>query len=238
MRGVYKTDTYFKELVEKSNQDIAHFEELVAKVCAQRGESDRGVRNGFYTLLSRYENRFRILYSEGNHDAVLKHAFLGRLHYYAKTWDKEDGCLELIDVLSLAIALGISIKNEDLSVLLQKIHAANYRDYFVDVLARHLDPTWQGNCQEFICGEEMEIIRRILRSPKDEAVTLLAEYLRNVWYDLHEDCSWYESHKGKGPVYYGYWAFDAVAIVKILGLDDAKLKQEQYYPYDLAHMSF
>ena len=35
--------------------------------------------------------------------------------------------------------------------------------------------------------------------------------------------------------YYGYWSNETAAAVKILGIDDSCLKNQQYYPYDLAH---
>ncbi|MGR5908923.1 PoNe immunity protein domain-containing protein [Bacillus paranthracis] len=39
----------------------------------------------------------------------------------------------------------------------------------------------------------------------------------------------------KEPGYVGYWSFETAAIVKILGLDDTSLKDNNHYPYDLAH---
>jgi len=35
--------------------------------------------------------------------------------------------------------------------------------------------------------------------------------------------------------YYGFWSFDTAALAKILGLDDSALKDNNHYPYDLAH---
>lgn len=53
------------------------------------------------------------------------------------------------------------------------------------------------------------------------------------WYN--EDCGCYETHKSKQNIYYGYWSFEAGAIAKILNLDDSRLKDVPYYPYDLVH---
>jgi len=39
----------------------------------------------------------------------------------------------------------------------------------------------------------------------------------------------------KEPGYYGFWSFDTAALAKILGLDDSALKNNNHYPYDLAH---
>src|SRR5699024_12185645 len=35
--------------------------------------------------------------------------------------------------------------------------------------------------------------------------------------------------------YVGFWSFESAAFAKILGLDDAGLKDNNHYPYDLAH---
>jgi len=32
-----------------------------------------------------------------------------------------------------------------------------------------------------------------------------------------------------------FWSFDTAALAKILGLDDSALKDNNHYPYDLAH---
>lgn len=110
------------------------------------------------------------------------------------------------------------------------------QDYFVDKLLCYLDKTLTNDCQEFLWGDDFEPIRTIMNSTKEEAVLLLADFLKNQWYDLHEDCSWYDSHKSKSNLYCGYWSFDAAAIAKIMELDDSKLRLEQYYPYALMHM--
>ena len=49
------------------------------------------------------------------------------------------------------------------------------------------------------------------------------------------NCRWYDIHKAKEKLYYGYWSFEAGAIAKILNLDDSNLKDVPYYPYDLVH---
>lgn len=55
---------------------------------------------------------------------------------------------------------------------------------------------------------------------------------------------WYQGWKGTWgwddhillpkPVYYGYWAFETVGVVKALGLDDSSFRDNEYYPRDLA----
>ena len=58
---------------------------------------------------------------------------------------------------------------------------------------------------------------------------------QKYWYVGHKNMGWYDIHKAKEKLYYGYWSFEAGAIAKILNLDDSNLKDVQYYPYDLVH---
>jgi len=61
------------------------------------------------------------------------------------------------------------------------------------------------------------------------------KYIVEQWYVGHSDCGWYNSHLSKQKIYSGYWCFEGGAIAKVLGLDDSRLKNQQYYPYDLVH---
>lgn len=70
---------------------------------------------------------------------------------------------------------------------------------------------------------------------KENCVDKLKEYLEKYWYVGHKDMVWYDIHKAKEKLYYGYWSFEAGAIAKILNLDDSSLKDVPYYPYDLVH---
>lgn len=53
-------------------------------------------------------------------------------------------------------------------------------------------------------------------------------YYRNM-----RPCSWYDRHLRKGTGYNGYWAWEAAAIAKILGLDQTMLRRMDYYPGEL-----
>ena len=70
---------------------------------------------------------------------------------------------------------------------------------------------------------------------REKAVEKLKEYLEKYWYVGHKNMGWYDIHKAKEKLYYGYWSFEAGAIAKILNLDDSNLKDVPYYPYDLVH---
>jgi hypothetical protein len=56
-----------------------------------------------------------------------------------------------------------------------------------------------------------------------------------AWYPGMRGTYWHDSHKGKdGGGYFGYWCFEAAAVVRAFGLDDAAIRDDPYYPKDLA----
>lgn len=56
-----------------------------------------------------------------------------------------------------------------------------------------------------------------------------------LWYDKHSDAYWYNSHLSPNDTYCGYWCFEIAALVKIFKINDTKLRDNQYYPYNLVH---
>ena len=56
---------------------------------------------------------------------------------------------------------------------------------------------------------------------------------QGFWYYSHSDEPWYNSHQYEHCGYYGYWSFDTAATCKIKGIYDERLKDLEYFPYDL-----
>ena len=78
-----------------------------------------------------------------------------------------------------------------------------------------------------------KILIDITKLNKEKAEVKMKEYL-DKWYGLHKNDPWYNNHK-KQSGYKGYWCWDAAAVVKIKGLDDASFKDHPHYPYDMVH---
>ena len=54
---------------------------------------------------------------------------------------------------------------------------------------------------------------------------------QGFWYYSHSDAPWYNNHTK--DTYKGYWSFDTAATCKIKGIFDERLKDLEYFPYDL-----
>ena len=59
---------------------------------------------------------------------------------------------------------------------------------------------------------------------------------KKIWYKGHDESHWHGTLENDNLSYYfGYWAWEVAAIVKINGIDDTALKNQKYYPYDAVH---
>ncbi|WP_239827354.1 PoNe immunity protein domain-containing protein [Streptococcus oralis] len=54
---------------------------------------------------------------------------------------------------------------------------------------------------------------------------------QGFWYYSNSDAPWYNNHTK--DTYKGYWSFDTAATCKIKGIYDERLKDLEYFPYDL-----
>lgn len=233
MRDKLRNENYFNTLIEKEKKNIVMFESIVEKSMLEKGELDRGVRNGYNILISSYQKEINLLYSCGENLETIKEYYVKLLFYYSKMWDRKYGYIELIKVLSLAVLFEVN-KNE-LSGLEDKLIAEDFDDYLVNILIKKIDFTWRNSGVEFEFKGVYDCLKRILDNNGEVSCELLKEYLQEKWYDIHKECAWYDSHKSSKSIYYGYWSFEAGAIAKILNIDDSSLKNVPYYPYDLVH---
>ena len=86
------------------------------------------------------------------------------------------------------------------------------------------------NNKNLVYPEHYESLRSIL---KNNSFDSLLSYAENDWFNEELDC--FFSHKSSENLYYGYWCFEVAAIIKKLKIDDRKLANAKFYPYDLAH---
>lgn len=231
MRDKLKNADYFKMLIEREKNDIIMFEGTVKKVMIEKGESDRGVRNGYNILICSYQKMMNLLYSYGEDPEIIKEWYEKLLYYYSKMWDREYGYIELIKILSLAVLFGID--KCKLIELEERLMNENFDDYLVNILVKEIDSSWTKNGTEFEFPGIYDCLKDILENKESSDSSLLKEYLEEKWYGLHKQCAWYNTHKSKQNTYCGYWSFEAGAIAKIIKIDDANLKDVSYYPYDL-----
>lgn len=237
MRDKIKSKVFFEKSLSFTTECINDFEKIMPTVIEKQGENSEGAINGYNALVIYYIKRVNLLYSLGKSIQEIKEDYNKLLNYYAKVWKMDYGYIELVRIISLGILLNINNLNSDFKILENKIKKIGLNDYLLDFLLKSVDSEWELSTETFAYKGIYEDIKAIIENPNGKSKELLKEYLNDKWYEIHNETAWYDSHNSKQNTYYGYWAYEAGAICKILRLDDEELKEQQYYPYDLVHFN-
>ena len=149
-----------------------------------------------------------------------------------KGWNADAGYVTMLWYLSIGVMLECHKELQQLSILLRELSVK-------DKLFSFLVNNTQDYASEKLLWTTpyaglIEVIE-LAKTNKEKAVERLQKYLKKEWYKGHSDCGWYNDHKSKWGVHFGYWSFESGALVKILGLDDSSLQGLPYYPYDMVH---
>jgi hypothetical protein len=226
---------YNKEFIEENREDIKSLEEDTKNGIQRYSKDNKSIIEGTYLANFRYEMEdIRAKYSLGEEISVIEEDFHNAIYDLENTGSREIGYLSLIWMISLGILLETDKKNiERLKKIVDK---KNVNDAVIDFLlcASDIGYTKMTNryYKENPYAKTREIIE-LAQTDKKEASKRLQTYMEKEWFKGHYDYEWKNAHKEPG--YVGYWSFETAALVKILELDDTSLKDNNHYPYDLAH---
>ncbi|MCU5378457.1 PoNi-like cognate immunity protein [Bacillus cereus] len=226
---------YHKEFIEENREDIKSLEEDTKNGIQRYSKDNKSIIEGTYLANFRYEMEdIRAKYSLGEDVSVIEEDFHNAIYDLENTGSREIGYLSLIWMISLGILLETDKKNiERLKKIVDK---KNMNDAVIDFLlyASDIGYTKMTNryYKENPYAKTKEIIE-LAQTDKKEASKRLQTYMEKEWFKGHYDYEWKNAHKEPG--YVGYWSFETAALAKILGLGDTCLKDNNHYPYDLAH---
>ena len=145
---------------------------------------------------------------------------------------------QMLQMISLGQLL--DIPNEKSQSLIDIIDRDNISDNLYEFIIKASSSNRESNRPEEYDLEQSVILKVYdkLRKAKEtedreEASKLVKQFLEKDFYHKHAD--FYGLHNKKYNAYYGYWSFEAAAVVKIMGLDDSSFIDNKYYPKDLIH---
>ncbi|WP_369900853.1 PoNi-like cognate immunity protein [Bacillus manliponensis] len=226
---------YHKEFIEENMEDIKSLTEDTENGVQRYSKDNNSIIVETYLENFRYEMEdIRAKYSLGEDISVIEGNFHNAIDYLERTGSREIGYISLIWIISLGILLETDKKNiERLKKIVDK---KNMNDSVIDFLlcASDIGYTKITNVyfKENPYAKTREIIE-LAQTDKKEASKRLQTYMEKEWFRGHYDYEWKNAHKEPG--YVGYWSFETAALAKILELDDTSLKNNNHYPYDLAH---
>lgn len=178
----------------------------------------------------------RAKYSLGYHPDTMVDEYLEAISDLECIGEKRVGYVNLLWMVALGILFEISTDN--LKRLAAIVKKENVDDALMDFLLKACDIEW-SHCtnhyeKENPYAKTAEIIKVALQgNDKETATKLLENYMVKEWFKGHYDYEWKNAHKEPG--YVGFWSFETAALVKLLKLDDSAIKDNNHYPYDLAH---
>ena len=230
LRDNLNTEIRYKELIQKKTSFVE--EDLHEYQCTgttwdskqELSHFDIILRNANQILISKYSAGYPVL--------ELIPDYLQGVQFMKKGWNADAGYVTMLWYLSIGVMLECHKELQQLSILLKE-HSVK------DKLFSFLVNNTQDYASEKLLWTTpyaglIEVIE-FAKTNKEKAVERLQKYLKKEWYKGHSDCGWYNDHKSKWGVHFGYWSFESGALVKILGLDDSSLQGLPYYPYDMVH---
>ncbi|HDR4559785.1 hypothetical protein COE58_04295 [Bacillus cereus] len=226
---------YHKEFIEENREDIKSLEEDTKNGIQRYSKDNKSIIEGTYLANFRYEMEdIRAKYSLGEDIIVIEEDFHNAIYDLENTGSREIGYLSLIWMISLGILLETNKKN--MERLKKIVDTKNMNDAVIDFLLCASDFGYTNMTNRYYKENPYVKTREIIelaQTDKKAASKRLQTYMEKEWFKGHYDYEWKNAHKEPG--YVGYWSFETAALVKILGLDDTSLKDNNYYPYDLAH---
>lgn len=230
LRDNLNTEIRYKELIQKKTSFVE--EDLHEYQCTgttwdskqELSHFDIILRNAYQILISKYSAGYPVL--------ELIPDYLQGVQFMKKGWNADAGYVTMLWYLSIGVMLECHKELQQLSILLRELSVK-------DKLFSFLVNNTQDYASEKLLWTTpyaglIEVIE-FAKTNKEKAVERLQKYLKKEWYKGHSDCGWYNDHKSKWGVHFGYWSFESGALVKILGLDDSSLQGLPYYPYDMVH---
>jgi hypothetical protein len=229
LRDSIKNEEYFINFLDEENERINKFLNNIETESVQKDRIPNILAKIFGINLGIIVAK----YSLGkDKDDIIKDYDMA-LHFLEMDWDKKDGYyVELLWLLSMGILLNIN--ENKFNTLIKVIDAGNYNDYIMDYLIGFRKKDRKLN-NKILFKKPYGYLMEIFNATDNLKIDMIKIYLKEKWYKEHKDCFWHNNHKSQYNTYFGYWSFEAGAIVKILNINDNDLRECKYYPYDMVH---
>jgi len=133
-------------------------------------------------------------------------------------------------MLSLGVLL--DVPNNEFNILVDLIKRDEINDKLYDFLISSRIEDWKISDSMSLKKPENSIQEIIDIQDNTECERNIKEYLNKEWYKTYKYAGFYNSHTKPDDMFlfYGYWAFEVAALVKIKGLDDSSFRTNKYYP--------
>ena len=232
LRVPFKNEEYFNEYIKENEESLKEYTEFLS--------DKRVLKERLYLLKNKiFEEKLEIMvakYSRGDDIDTLRLDYKSALELWRETSFKDKiEYYYTINLWFVSLTVLLDMGDDIVETVKRKLEQENINDWLLNfILAKGEKEPAQIEGQLLVPKESQALKNAICASDKNQ----LIHYLEKEWYSNFKDCGWYDSHKlskRNFQIYFGYWCFEAAAVMKLLKWDDSDLVDQQYYPYDLAH---
>ena len=215
IRDKIKTEEYFQEAFEWYSQclqeDIEDYEK----------EKPKDLMSHFRFMVINYENLLKVGYSLGKNVQELFPYYQGILSNLKEVASEGVPFYRAVDVFALGVLYSERKEEflDDLKAIYEQMdHTDGLIEYYM----------------VYLFHDKIVPFHSILEYQNmiEDTYESVAK-AQGFWYYSHSDEPWYGTHKYDNRGYDGYWSFDTAATCKIKGIFDERLKDLEYFPYDL-----
>lgn len=227
MRDMQKNPQYW-ESVEEDRMETIHINEGIMKKGPRSEEHRNRLR------LSRLDTEFELFlaaYSKGAPLEQCREMYLQCLRCSEDLWKRKTNYTDLVWYVALGVLF--RVEPQDAAILERITVATGCADQLTCAFLRALNPNNTVRVMDDV-PHPYRVACAVLDMDCQKAESALVKYLERTWYQGQKTQLWHDNHKLGGYHYLGYWSFETAALVRILGLNDEKLKKSPYYPPDLA----
>lgn len=228
IRDPLKNEAYFRKYIQQQEKRISQFENTL-----KLGELPKERLDLIERKVA--ELKFSVLtakYSMGAALNDLSKDWPEVISLLSGKWNSNTSQVDIID--AVALALLYEVDDETWNIVSNAAYQYGRKDWLVGFLLSSRGGGSDYLGWEIFMKNPYQTLRDIIETTPKRAKDIKA-YLEKKWYTGHHNLPWYDIHKSDQMLYCGYWSNETAAAVKILGIDDSCLKNQQYYPYDLAH---
>ena len=213
IRDKIKTEEYFQEAFEWYSESLRKKLERFDKV------KPESLSNHFRFRVINYEDLLRVGYSLGKDVQELFPYYQGILSNLKEVASEGVPFDLAVDIFALGV-LYSERKEEFLDDLKAIYEQMDHTDGLIEYYMVYL-------FHDKIVPFHSILEYQIMIEDTYESVAKA----QGFWYYSHSDAPWYNNHTK--DTYVGYWSFDTAATCKIKGIYDERLKDLEYFPYDL-----
>ena len=228
MRDKLKNKEFFQNYVNRQPNRIIKFKNLIEQNLNNPNADIKGL---YYDIFRISYQQLIAQYSLGEPISKIIELYYETVSYMQRGWDKVGGYYQMVWMLSLGILL--RVEGETFNKLVQLVDRDKEDDFIINYLIafRVKNRTLKYGLEFPDPYKYLSYVIEV--RDKTKAPELMLQYLSKHWYQGHKDAYWYDNHKSKHDTYFGYWSFESAAVTAILGLDDSRYREQQYYPKDL-----